>query len=246
MQRPPAQSRRSGRCGPANDCAATSRPARLSPRTRGKPIRARERYACSAPLAPSSPRRRRRSGSDHHRAYRALPLLLLEGLGETIGETKRHSSSSSASALIPCVLLAAIRAQQALGAEVAALERTLVHRDTRIDGLVRLGASDHDLGDRDSPRRSGRCEVYAARGTARARASASESRARTVRSAFYLPVVDRAATVSPEPRRLRASTPRPGSINHAQTPSLRPSLLSAGLQAAGLVPLVVPLTRALG
>jgi hypothetical protein len=118
-----------------NDCAATSRPARLSPRTRGKPSRARERYACSAPLAPSLPHRRRRSGGGH-----------------------------------------------------------------QIDGLVRLGASDHDLGDWDSPCRcrGGVKSTRRAERLALGRAPPRAGRARSGRRSTC-PWVDRGRRRLPEP-----------------------------------------------
>ena len=131
-------------------------------------------------------------GSRRRDLARATPSRsLVEGLGETIGETKRHSSSSSASSLSHVCSWPQSGHNTLWVPEVAALERTFVHRDTRIDGLVRLGASDHDLGDRDSPRHCpGRCKVYAASGTARAWASACESQARTSGRRSTRPRVD--------------------------------------------------------
>ncbi len=166
-----------------------------------------------------------------------------EGFGETIGATRRHSSSSSASSLSH-VLLAAIRAQRALGAEVAALERTLVHRDTRIDGLVHLGASDHELGQRDSPPEGGASLRPRAERLALGRAPARAGRARSGRRSTCS-CVDRGRG-----RLLSRDDCAPrlpaGSITTHNPLPFRPSLLSAGLRAAGLVRLVVPLACALG
>jgi hypothetical protein len=59
---------------PRQQTHATSPQARPPPRTRGRPSRARERYARSAPPAPSLPRRRDRSVGGRRRSCRAQPL----------------------------------------------------------------------------------------------------------------------------------------------------------------------------